>query len=123
MLHRFVEYVVALDEARDDTQLNVYSFHTKYNYWPKTGVRPKRPLASVFLPEAARDCVVHDLDSFLSAESKAWYGRHGIPFKRNCMFHGPPGSGKTSIIQALASHYDRNVCFIQPCHPEMTDEA
>ena len=65
---------------------------------------------------------MNDLTKFLSPESKAWYSRHGIPFKRNYMFYGPPGSGKTSIIQALSSAFDRNVCFIQPCHPEMTDD-
>jgi chaperone BCS1 len=39
------------------------------------------------------------------------------------MFYGPPGSGKSSIIQALAGHFDRNVCFLQPAHEEMTDDA
>jgi hypothetical protein len=120
-LKAFLDELIALDEERDETTINVYSFHTKYSYWRKSAVRPKRPLSSIF--SDVKDCAVADLQAFLSKDSRAWYQQHGIPYKRNYMFYGPPGSGKTSLIQALASHFDRNLCFIQPCHPDMTDDS
>merc|ERR1712113_706228 len=51
------------------------------------------------------------------------YFKHGIPYKRSYLFHGVPGSGKSSLIQALAAKYERNLAFLQPTHPKMTDEA
>merc|ERR1712113_777885 len=51
------------------------------------------------------------------------YFKHGIPYKRSYLFYGVPGSGKSSLIQALAAKYDRNLAFLQPTHPKMTDEA
>jgi chaperone BCS1 len=123
ILHAFLEHILLLDEDKDDTTINVYSFHMKYEYWRKREARPKRPISSVFLAGDDQKAVVSDLTAFLAEDSKAWYQKHGIPFKRNYMFYGPPGSGKTSLIQALASHFDRSVCFIQPCHPLMTDDV
>ena len=36
----------------------------------------------------------------------------GIPYKRNYLFEGVPGTGKTSLILALASKYNMNVGII-----------
>jgi len=34
-----------------------------------------------------------------------------------------PGAGKTSLIQAMAGRYKRNLAILQPSHPEMTDDS
>jgi chaperone BCS1 len=39
------------------------------------------------------------------------------------LFWGVPGSGKTSLIQAIAGHIKRNVCFLQPTHPDINDDS
>jgi len=44
--------------------------------------------------------VISDIDSFLSPETYRFYTSHGIPYKRSYLFHGVPGSGKTSFLQA-----------------------
>lgn len=38
--------------------------------------------------------------------------RLGIPHKLSMILHGRPGSGKTSLIRALAAHYGLNVCTL-----------
>lgn len=48
--------------------------------------------------------------AFLTRESalakdrldKQWYAERGIPYRRGYLLHGVPGSGKTSLIHALA---------------------
>lgn len=39
------------------------------------------------------------------------------------MLYGPPGTGKTSFLQATASKYNLNLCFLQPGDPRMTDSG
>uniref|UniRef100_A0ACD5Y922 Uncharacterized protein n=1 Tax=Avena sativa TaxID=4498 RepID=A0ACD5Y922_AVESA len=43
-----------------------------------------------------------DLTSF--AEGREFYRRTGRPWKRGYLLHGPPGSGKSSLIAAMANH-------------------
>ncbi len=48
-----------------------------------------------------------DLDRFL--KSRDIYRQRGIPWRRGYLLYGPPGTGKSSLIQAIASHYDRQL--------------
>jgi len=66
---------------------------------------------------------VGDLDDFVSAGTRKWYASHGIPYKRSLLLFGSPGAGKTSLIQALAGRYKRNLAILTPSHPEMTDDG
>jgi len=52
--------------------------------------------------------------------SKKDYERFGIPYRRTFLLAGPPGLGKTSLIHALASEFNRDVYMIN-VGPETTD--
>lgn len=36
----------------------------------------------------------------------------GIPYRRGYLLHGPPGSGKSSFIQALAGALSYDICIL-----------
>ncbi len=36
----------------------------------------------------------------------------GIPYRRGYLLHGPPGSGKSSFIQALAGSLSYDICLL-----------
>ncbi len=104
-------------------------------------MRQKRPLESVVLPEETKNLIISDLEKFLADATAEWYAKHGIGlllavvccylcshlcfvvYKRSYLLFGPPGTGKTSFLSAIASKYDRNLCFLQAGHPLLTDSS
>lgn len=110
-------------QAEKKGVFKVFRFNAKHEYWYREAVVPARPLDSVVIPKEMKDKLLNDLDEFLSADTKEFYAKHGIPYKRSYLLHGVPGGGKTSLIQAVAGAYGRCLAFLQPTHPDMTDDA
>ena len=119
----FCDDLLAMADATSDFKFSVFKWHVQYQYWNRTEVVSARPLDSVVLPSSLKSKIVTDMEEFLSAETKGWYKNHGVPYKRSYLLHGTPGAGKTSLIQALAGKFKRNVCYLSSLsHPEMTDD-
>ncbi|KAG1827159.1 mitochondrial chaperone BCS1 [Suillus subaureus] len=72
--------------------------------------RRKRPLHSVVLDTGVSEKVEQDVKAFL--RRRQWYADRGIPYRRGYLLHGPPGSGKTSYIQALAGSLSYDICLL-----------
>lgn len=90
----------------------------KMNLWVTLSKLPKRRIESVYLDKNLQEQVLGDVKKFIGDEKI--YLKHGIPYKRNYLFYGIPGSGKTSLIYAIASELDRNICILN-FTPEMND--
>lgn len=74
--------------------------------------RAKRPLESVIIDHALKTELVVDVQRFI--ESRSWYAERGVPYRRGYFLEGPPGTGKTSLIYALASHFDKPIYVVNP---------
>jgi chaperone BCS1 len=61
-----------------------------------------------------------DIDTFIA--SKEAYEKYGIPYRRNYLFHGKPGTGKTSLVNVIANRTKRPI-YIISFSPAMTDES
>lgn len=122
-LASFLNTAVERMETTDDGQFICYTWKIRYGYWNEDTKVNKRPIESVVLPSALKSRMVNDMAKFLDSKTKNFYLRNGIPYRRSYLFFGTPGTGKTSMVQALASHFGRNVCFLMPTHPEMTDDS
>jgi chaperone BCS1 len=82
--------------------------------------RRKRLLESVILDQGIKERLVTDVEDFLDTGS--WYYDRGIPYRRGYLLYGPPGSGKSSVIQALAGELDYNICILNLSEVTLTDD-
>jgi chaperone BCS1 len=96
-----------------------------YSNWgtewrPFGAPRTRRPLDSVILDSGVSEGLLADLQEW--RRSKEWYLSRGIPYRRGYLLHGPPGSGKSSFIMALAGFLEYNVCVLNLAERGLTDE-
>lgn len=119
VIHRLCEQISEFARSLKvpDGHMRVYC--TEYNSWYLRGTRFSRPLESVVLPEGQMERITSDLEQFWSNE--AWYRKTGIPHRRGWLLQGIPGTGKTSLVSALAGHYKRDVYILSLSEPDSSD--
>jgi hypothetical protein len=77
--------------------------------YTKSKFTTNRTFDNVFFEQ--RDQVKGRTEFFL--EHRDWYDKKGIPYTLGFMFHGPPGTGKTSSLKAIASRGRRHIINVQ----------
>ncbi|PKU73801.1 AAA-ATPase At4g30250 [Dendrobium catenatum] len=70
--------------------------------WSSVPFRHPATFQTLALHPELRSFLLSDLDSFMAG--REFYARVGRPWKRGYLLHGPPGSGKSSLIAAMANH-------------------
>lgn len=106
---------LAITDSRTKTDI----FLCAYDYWKRIDSRDPRPLASVFLPSGQTEMLASDVKTFL--DSREWYTQRGVPYRRGYLFHGVSGSGKTSVILALAGELRLNLYILNLSNGSLTD--
>lgn len=78
--------------------------------WAKASTPIRGGFDSVILREKDAADIRSDLTTFLGG--RELYERVGRAYRRGYLFHGPPGTGKTSLIRALCVHAKCNAYVI-----------
>lgn len=103
-------HLARINSSRGKDRKPVLNMVASWGNWKQRSDLPTRDLASVALPAEQKDRIVSDLERFLTDESR--YNRLATPWHRGYMFHGPPGTGKTSLVRALASEFGLDLWYI-----------
>lgn len=104
--HRYFFDQMIQSKIRGSVQNPLPTTHLVYT---KTKFVTNRNFENVFFEE--RNQVAHRTRFFL--EHRDWYDRKGIPYTLGFMFHGPPGTGKTSTVKAIANEGRRHIINVQ----------
>lgn len=126
LLHEFMEECLDLYKKMSEIRKRpesfcIYRWDSCARRWSMDRVCKARSMDTVILPEGVKNKITADLDTFLEEETAQWYQRHGLPYKRSYLFYGLPGTGKTSMITALAGKHKKNVCFVCLSDQKMDD--
>lgn len=79
--------------------------------WSEKEPYEPRELDSVLLPTGYKELLLGDIQTFRDARD--WYTHMGIPYHRGYLFYGLPGTGKTSLVTGLSSHFNAKVYILK----------
>ena len=116
-IRNFLADVHNHSNIKDVSYVKVFGPSQK-GFWDYLFKNPKREVNTVFI--GGKNEILTDLDVFFASEKD--YLFFGHPYKRNYLFYGPPGNGKTSFINAIAGKYNLNV-FLISFSINITDEV
>ncbi|KAL7893800.1 BCS1 N terminal domain-containing protein [Trichoderma sp. SZMC 28014] len=93
-----------------------------HNMWQQVARRPVRPMSTVVLDSCEKHDILSDINEYLHPSTPRWYASRGIPLRRGYLFHGPPGTGKTSFSFALAGVFGIDIYVISLQDPGVNEE-
>lgn len=106
VLGSYLPAVMARVEAMSQEQRQTKLYSNEWGKWRTVRLRNASTFATVAMDAALREAVVDDLDRFLTR--KEYYQQTGRAWKRGYLIHGPPGTGKSSLVAAISNylHFD-----------------
>lgn len=99
--------VVACHLKRLGVQSSLFTYNDGWDF--VEGYAP-RLLDSVILQPGEKEHLVQDIETF--RKSKQRYERLGVPYHRGYLLYGAPGTGKTSLVSALAANFGLSIYSI-----------
>jgi chaperone BCS1 len=124
-IKELLNYIRTWHNTSQNNQIQIC--RPKFNYyefvWDPTYSlsKPSRPMSTVSLNMEEKVKIVQDINEYLHPATAKWYADRGIPYRRGYLFHGPPGTGKSSFSFAIASIFGLPVYCISLVQKHLTE--
>lgn len=104
-----------LDEARREfdvqhpKQLYYYTNSLWGDSWSQK-LMQRRDINTLYLPQEMLHDIVSSFERFFASKSR--YRKLGIPWRTGFLFFGPPGTGKSTLVQVLSSLFSIPIYYL-----------
>ena len=100
------KYLNKKDQKKSKPEIHIWK-DGDWNYLQELSYRS---LDSVVLKKGQKERILNFIKEF--TDNQEWYDRTGVPYRTGILFSGPPGTGKTTMVRALASNLERDLRII-----------
>ncbi|GLT47719.1 hypothetical protein SLA2020_213880 [Shorea laevis] len=96
---------------RRSEKLHIYTYDKNIGGWKSAVFKHPATFATLAMDPKSKAEIIKDLDTFV--QQKDFFQRVGRTWKRGYFLHGPPGTGKSSLVAAIANHQRYNIYDLQ----------
>lgn len=104
------KYITHLEDIVWTPKVHKFSNSDKNKKWISQKIINEKTFDNIILEEKLQEYLINDIEQFIN--SKDWYHDLGLSYKRGYLLSGKPGTGKTSIIQAIANYTKSNIYMV-----------